>query len=552
MKSALLLTLLTLGAILYFAFWRAQPRHSPAPAHAEPLADLSKLSPEDMNRLVDLNLPAKATSRELLASLASKLSQRLERTDARAHEAVLAFKTAEAYRNFLARALQSGLRVIGRIDSSNTVRIHYDDVNDLARELLNNAADYNQIASNFLITNPNTPPQAQARAARTQQPVGNALLALLGVSGNNQSFGRGVTVAVLDSGVTPDATFGLGRLTSLDIGLGTTPGTGKESGHGTAVASLVGGQSPDAQGIAPAANLLSIRVTDNDGKSDTFTVAQAILAATDAGAKIINISLGGYGTNAALDAAIAYATAKGSLLVAAAGNDQAAQLTWPAADPRVVSVGAVDANGQQVIFSNSSSQLQITAPGLGLQTAWTDGKSVAFSGTSASSPVVAGAIAAILSQDPALTPALAWQILQTHTSDAGAPGPDPDYGNGVLNLGWSLARNDPTRIDTAVASHSYEAASEQMQIVVQNRSAQAVAGLDLTIAINGAAQHLPIPWLAAGATQVVKLPISTGQIAAAGRIEFQTELINPASINDQVPTNNRRASALVSPTASTR
>jgi len=142
--------------------------------------------------------------------------------------------------------------------------------------------------------------------------------------------------------------------------------------------------------------------------------------------------------------------------------------------------------------------------------------------------------------------------LQTHTSDAGAPGVDPDYGNGILNLGWAMARNDPTRIDTAIASHVYDAANEQMQIVVQNRSAQAVAGLDLTININGAAQHLPISWLAAGATNVVKLPISSSQIAAAGRIEFQTELINPTGITDQVPTNNRRASALTSPTKSSR
>ena len=552
MKPAFLITLLTLSAIAFFAFWRSQPGHTPARAHAEPLADLSKLSPADMNRLVNLDLPQKATERELLSSLTTKLKQHLERPTARSHEAVLTFKTAEAYRNFLARALQVGLRIIGRIDSSNTVRIQYDELNDLARELLNNAADYSQVASNFFINNPATPPQAQARANRNQQPVGNNLLAQLGVTSNNQSFGLGTTIAILDSGVSADATFGLGRLSSLDIGLGTTPGTSKESGHGTAVASLAAGQALDAQGIAPGANILSIRVTDNDDKSDTFTVAQAILAATDAGAKIINISLGGYGTNAALDAAIDYATTHGAILVAAAGNDQAAQLTWPAADPRVVSVGAVDANNQQVIFSNSSSQLQITAPGLGLQTAWTDGARVAFSGTSGSSPIVAGAIAAILSQDPALTPALAWQILQTHASEAGAPGADPDYGNGVLNLGWALARNDPTRIDTAIASHAYDAASEQMQIVIQNRSAQAVSGLDLTITINGAAQHLPISWLAAGATNVVKLPISSSQIAAAGRIEFQTELINPSGITDQVPTNNRRASALVSPASSTR
>jgi subtilisin family serine protease len=368
------------------------------------------------------------------------------------------------------------------------------------------------------------------------------------VTSNNQTWGNGITIAVLDSGVAADPTFGISRLKTIDIGLGTAPAVGSEGGHGTAIAALAAGQSSDAQGIAPAANVLSIRVTGDDGKSDAFTVAQGIIAAVDAGAKIVNMSLGGYGTNAALDFAINYATTHGVVLVAAAGNDQAAQLTWPAADPRVVSVGAVDASGQQVIFSNSGRQLQITAPGLGLQTAWSDGSRIIFSGTSGSAPIVAGAIAAVMSQDPSLTPAQAWQILQTHTSDAGAPGADPDYGNGVINLGWAMARNDPTRYDTAIASHYYDSASEQLQIVVQNRSAQAVAGLDLTIDVNGALQHQPIAWLAAGATTVVNLPISTSQLVAAGRIEFHTELLNPSGTTDQVPANNRRASALTAPT----
>jgi len=542
-----LLALLSLGAVAFFAFWRAQPGHRLAPPPPDTVADLNKVSTEDMDRLVNVSIPAKITSRELLASVASKLKQRIERADARPHEAVLTFKTAEAYRNFMARAAQSGLRIIGRIDSSNTVRIGYDELNGLARELLDNATDYSQIAANFYIGNPATPPQAQARATHMQSPVGNNLLSFLGVSGDTQNWGRGVTIAVLDSGVATDTTFGQGRLSTLDIGLGITPAGGKEGGHGTAVAALAAGQSPDAKGIAPAANILSVRVADNEGKSDSFTVAQGILAAVDAGAKIVNISLGGYGTNAALDSAIEYATNHGAVIVAAAGNDQAAQLTWPAADPRVVSVGAVDANGQQVIFSNSGSQLQVTAPGLGLQTAWTDGSRVLFDGTSGSSPIVAGAIAAVMSQDPSLTPAQAWQVLQTHTSDAGAPGTDPDYGNGVLNVGWAMARNDPTRIDTAIASHYYDASSEEMLIVVQNRSAQAVAGLDLTVDINGAAQHYPISWLAAGATTLVNLPISSSQIAAAGRIELRSELVNPAGVADQVTTNNHRSSVLAGP-----
>jgi hypothetical protein len=552
LRFVFLLAVITLGTVAFMAFWQAhQPVAAPLIARPAPLADLSKVSPEDLDRLVNVSLQPKATPAELIAAVAEKLKKRVERADARPREAVLTFKSAEAYHNFLVRAGLAGLRIIGRIDSSNTARVGYDSLNGLARELLENGTDYDQVAANFFIGNPNTPPQAQTRANRTQVAVGNNLLPVLGVSGDTQTWGHGVTIAVLDSGVAADATFGLGRLSTLDVGLGTAAAGGAEGGHGTAVAALAAGQASDAPGVAPAANILSVRVTGDDGKSDAFTVAQGILAAVDAGAKIVNISLGGYGTNAALDSAIDYATSHGAVIVAAAGNDQAAQLTWPAADPRVISVGAVDATGQQAIFSNSGPQLQITAPGLGLQTAWTDGARVNFDGTSGSSPIVAGAIAAIMSQDSSLTPAQAWQVLQTHASEAGVPGPDPNYGNGVLNLGWAMARNDPTRIDTAIASQYYDASTEQMQIVVQNRSAQAVAGLDLNVNINGAPQHYPIAWLAAGATSVVSLPISAGQLAAAGRIEFNTDLVNASGITDQVPTNNHRASVLTSAAKST-
>jgi hypothetical protein len=253
-------------------------------------------------------------------------------------------------------------------------------------------------------------------------------LEFLGVDPKSPSYatwGQGVTIAVLDTGVAPDPTFGSLRYRTIDIGLGSTTGSGGEDGHGTAVAALAVGAAADAPGIAPAANLLSIRVTDASGASDLFTVAQAILAATDAGAKVINISLGGYATSATLDAAITYATTRGAVIVAAAGNDQAAQLTWPAADPRVISVGAIDAAEQQLTFSNSGPQLQITAPGYGVQTAWLNGQRAYADGTSISTPLVSGAIAAVLSQNPAMSPGQAWTVIRQTTSDAGAPARTP-------------------------------------------------------------------------------------------------------------------------------
>jgi hypothetical protein len=479
-------------------------------------------------------------------SILKYLQQMLDRPGARSHEAILTFANAEAFRKFLARAKPSGLTILAQLDALQTVRVSYDSLTDLQADMLGNAADFSEIGANFFINIPQTPAK-EDRAAVNLVPLGDKLRLFLGMTGDYSQWGSGVTIAVLDSGVASDNTFGRGRVQYLDVGLGTAAGTGTEDGHGTAVAALAAGMSPDAPGVAPAASILSIRVTDANAQSDVFTLSGAIIAAVDAGVQIINISLGGYETDTLLANAISYASQRGVVIVASAGNDQAAQLTWPAADPRVVSVGAVDALEQQAPFSNAGAQLQITAPGYGVQTAWLNGQRVYFDGTSASAPIVAGAIAAIMSTSPGMNATQAWQVLQQYTSDGGAPGPDADYGNGVLNLGWAMARNDPTRIDTAITSNYYDSATGQMEFVVQNRSGQSVSGLVLDIDAGGSTTNYSIPRLAPGAISVVKLPVDQNQLAASGRIVFRTQLINPPGMVDQFPANNRRTSSLAPP-----
>ena len=475
------------------------------------------------------------------------LQQLLDQSDARPHEAVLTFTSAETYRKFLARASQLGITVLGRLDALLTVRVRYDSLDSLQADMLANAADYSEVGANFYINIPRTPAR-EDRATVNLVPLGDKLRLFLGVTGDYSQWGSGVTIAVLDSGVAPDGTFGQGRLRYLDIGLGIAAGNGPEDGHGTAVATLAAGISSDAPGVAPAVGILSIRVTDANAQSDIFTVSQAIVAAVDAGAQIINISLGGYDPSDVLTRAIDYAGGHGVVIVASAGNDQAAQLTWPAADSRVVSVGAVDALEQQATFSNSGSQLKITAPGYGVQTAWLDGQRVYFDGTSASAPIVAGAIAAMMSANPGMNATQASQVLQQYASDGGAPGRDSDYGSGILNLGWAMARNDPTYIDTAISSHYYDAVTGQMEFVVQNRSGQGVGGMVLNVEIDSATSTYSIPLLGPGAIYVARMPVDQEQLKASDGIVFRTQLVNPSGIVDQVPANNRKTSSLAPPT----
>ena len=466
--------------------------------------------------------------------------------NARPNEAVLVFKDAAAYQRFLASAGRGGLRVLARLDALNSVRVHFQSSERFAQDLAAAGGEDALAAEGNILLLPPTQPTPEQRAAYPQVPVGNHLLEALGVTGSNEAWGRGVTIAILDTGVAADSTFGTGRLRSLDIGLGTT-GTGAMDGHATAVAALAAGAAPDAAGIAPEASLLSIRVTTADGTGDVFTVAQGILAAVDAGAQVINVSLGADQASLVLTRAIDYAVARGVVLVAAAGNDQAAQLSWPAADPRVVSVGAVDAVGQQMIFSNSGPQLQLTAPGYGLQTAWTDGTRVLFDGTSGSAPIVSGAIAALMSQNRGFTAAQALALLATHANDGGAPGTDPDYGRGSLNLGWALAGDDPNRVDTAVSSHYLNPATGTMDVVVQNRSARGVNGVELVISVNGTSQTVALPWLEAGASTAVPVVIDQAQLAKDGSLTIQTQLKTPPGTVDAVPANNSRSSLITPP-----
>lgn len=539
--SRLLLALGLSAAVLLIVLWRKSqtPPSEASPSvpaiSAQPPPPAGEAVPTD--RLSTSDLPPGA--RAWLATLARTLA----RGGVREREAILTFKDDAALQAFLRRAQSAGLAVNGNVPGLRTVRVRFDSLDALQRELAGNAGDYAGIAANPLIGLPH-PPSREDRPALNQVPFGNDTLAMLGAAGDRSSWGRGVTLAILDTGVAPDATFGSGRLRTLDIGFGSAPGTGSDDGHGTSVAALAAGLAPDAPGVAPAADLLSIRVTDASGTSDLFTVSQAIVAAVDAGARVINVSLGGYSTGATLDAAIDYASHNGALIVAAAGNDQAAQLAWPAADPRVLSVGAIDKLEQQVTFSNSGEQLQLTAPGYGVQTAWLNGQRVMVDGTSASAPIVAGAVAALLSQTPSLSPQQAAAVLVQTANDAGVPGADAAYGHGILNVGTAMNRDNAAYVDTAVSSHSYDAASGQMQFVVQNRSGRALSGLSLAITTGTVTSSQSVPSLAPGETHVVRVTVGDANLKSATTLTYSTQLINPLGVVDQVPANNRRSSVL--------
>ena len=113
--------------------------------------------------------------------------------------------------------------------------------------------------------------------------------------------------------------------------------------------------------------------------------------------QIINISMGTTENNPLIEEAVLYAHEQNVLIVAASGNSEQADACYPAAYPSVISVGAVDARGEHLDFSNYGTYLSVTAPGYAINAAWPGNRYSRISGTSASAPIVTGAIAATMS-----------------------------------------------------------------------------------------------------------------------------------------------------------
>jgi thermitase len=365
---------------------------SPAPAPVRP-ASAAASTPAVTAAEKPASPPPPFSPAPIVPEGLAKLKKLMEIPSAVPNEAVLTFKNAEARKRFMAKAASLGLRVLASIDALNAVRVGYDDLGSLHRYLTSAGS-----GADAPIAEPHhylgTPPLQKAKDNQGgNSPEGIAYLNAINASGDRSTWGAGVTVAVLDSGIMAHPTFDPAQVTHIDL---VMDGKTMHS-HGTSVASLIAGQDGQVPGVAPAAKLLDIRIANDKGMSVSTLLAQGIIEAVGRGAQVINISLGGYDESQVLRRAVQYAQQKGAIIVAAAGNDAYQNLAYPAAYDSVISVGSVDKNSRQAYFSNSGNGLDIAAPGVGLPVAWETDKAASASGTSQSAGVVSGAVAAYLS-----------------------------------------------------------------------------------------------------------------------------------------------------------
>jgi len=448
-------------------------------------------------------------------------------TDREAQEAgalvgqrTLVFANRAALEAFLARA-GSRVNVMGRLDSLFALRVGFLNYDDLA-SLLDGSEEIGMIFSAVF-------PESETVAAQPGAvPMGNALLEWLGIDGDHSAWGKGVRVAVLDTGVNQHPAFG-GQVVSVGI-------SGDVNGHGTAVASMILGNTSLLPGVAPGSTVISIQVADENGYSDSFKIAQGILAAMDAGAKIINISLGSTGDSAILRNVVALAVEAGVLIVAPTGNGGAGYVLKPAGYEGVIGVGAVDKAGQVLAFSNTGKGIDLVAPGYGLNAAWTGDSAVAVSGTSFSGPIVAGLIAGVMEQ-MGVTNVEAWEIIQQNLNETGPPGYDEISGNGAPSATRALSSRTKGIYDVAVASYSVDKnRPNEMQVTIQNQGTEPLINTAVTVTGPAGTSQYNSTSLAVGGIQTFSVPMGR----QSGSASFRATATISGGQADARPGNNSR------------
>ncbi len=289
------------------------------------------------------------------------------------------------------------------------------------------------------------------------------------------STGKGVVVAVIDSGVSSGGSDGFNG--NLIIGKNFIPFSRDpedENGHGTHVAGTIA-QATDngigTAGVAFDATILAVKVLGRFGFGSSSGVTDGIRWAADNGAHIINMSLGGPDSSITMERAVNEAHNKGVVLIAAAGNESSSFIGFPAAYDNVIAVGSVRFDKKLSFFSNFGKKLDIVAPGgdTGIDQNGDDVPDgiiqetfqpvgflrlreriwdfFLFQGTSQASPHVAGVAALILEQNPEFTPETVRDALQFSAKDLGTPGKDLRFGWGLVDA-FAALQPDATVMPT--------------------------------------------------------------------------------------------------------
>jgi subtilisin family serine protease len=300
------------------------------------------------------------------------------------------------------------------------------------------------------------------------------------------SGSENVIIAVIDTGVDgrhPDLQ---GKLLS---GWNFYDGNSNWSdvhGHGTWVAGSAAAAVNNGQGVAsvaPNCPILPIRVSDANGWAYDSKIAEAINWAADRGAKVANVSFA-ISTSSTVRSAAQNFQSRGGLVIAAAGNEGTFQSATD--NPYIVTVSATDQNDALASWSNHGNNVDLSAPGSSILTTGLGGSYVHATGTSFSSPIVAGAAALVFSAQPSFSPAAVVDVLKRSATDLGYGGWDTQFGSGRLNVlgALQLALNQSAPAPTPTPSPTPTADTTAPSVVITSPATGSRIGNTVTVYVN--------------------------------------------------------------------
>ncbi|MBI4287936.1 MAG: peptidase S8 [Chloroflexi bacterium] len=223
-----------------------------------------------------------------------------------------------------------------------------------------------------------------------------------------------VKVAILDTGIDQNHEDLQGKIIA-NRNFTNSRTVDDRYGHGTHVAGIAAAVTSNGKGVAGVGyntSLMNVKVLADNGSGNYSWIANGIIWAADNGAQVISMSLGGSFASSTMESALNYASSKGVLLVAAAGNSNTSSPSYPAYYSNVIAVAATDKNDAKASFSNYGSWVDIAAPGTDIYSTLPNHnnrigiKNYGYlSGTSMATPYVTGVAALVLAKYPTWTSA---------------------------------------------------------------------------------------------------------------------------------------------------
>ncbi len=317
-----------------------------------------------------------------------------------------------------------------------------------------------------------------------------------GIVHDSGNKGAGIKVAVLDTGID---------YTHTDLDANVKGGVSfvdyttdymDDHGHGTHVSGIIAAEDNNIAGsvvgAAPATSLYGVKVLDSQGSGWLDDIVMGIQWCTVNGINIINMSFGTNYNDIWLEAACMLAYQQdGLLLVAAAGNDGLPNGTgdnvdYPGAYSDVMAVAATDQSNTRAPWSSTGPQVELSAPGVAVNSTFLGGGYEVHSGTSMASPHVAGTAALVWAAHPTWANFEVRQKMRTTADDLGQAGLDTKYGYGLVDTD-EAAGVTPQPTTVKVSSITYKTARGGkdllLYVTLMNEFGGPVAGATVSVAL---------------------------------------------------------------------